>query len=185
MIFTNPKFIKFIDDKLYFDVDVVEGDRCFPYTYLESDTPTNAIDVEIKKALDTKKLVVDTSTKIVNNVEKSEPKFDLWSYRNQAYQKFRMQYYEILRLSYVEYKHGLFYIGDVPIFNGYYILNKTVSYLDAQNDEVLLNQDDFKKLIELSLSKKQVIMNEYRSIKNQLAEANTKQQIDDIEWNLE
>ena len=42
MIFKNPKFIKFVDGKKYFDVDVIEGEHCFPYTYLESDNPENA-----------------------------------------------------------------------------------------------------------------------------------------------
>lgn len=184
MIFKNPKFIKFVDGKKYFDVDVIEGKHCFPYTYLESDNPENAIDVEIKKALDNKKLIVDTTKNVKTKQKIQNKEIDLWAYRNQIYQKFRIQYYEILKLSYVEYKEKLFYIGDIHIFNSYYILNKTVNYLDSQNDEIELNQNDFKNLIELSLDKKVMIMNEYSRIKNELSKANTIEELNNIEWNL-
>lgn len=187
MKFTEPKFISFIDGKLYFDLIIEDGDSKIPYTYLDNDNPESVIDKAIKGALENGELVVDTTiiTECGKNCNEEKSESDIWSIRNSMYQKFRNEYYEILRMSYIEYKEHLFYIGDLNIFNSYFIINRKTQYIDVQNDKIELNQNDFKNLIDLSLSKKVMIMKEYSRIKNQLSEANTIEELNNIEWDLE
>ena len=49
MIFKNAKFVCYRNDKMCFDVIVVDGDNEIPYTYLEGNN--SPIDIAIKNAV--------------------------------------------------------------------------------------------------------------------------------------
>lgn len=189
----DPKFLGFRDDRLYFDITIVDGNSEIPYTYLDSDNPTEPLDIFIKTALKTGNLVIDTSvvaketeetpnSETQDNPEKAE--FDLWRYRNWLYGKFRKEFYEIIGVSHVEYKEHLFALNDINFFNSYYIINKHIKFTDLQNLEIELEQSDFKNILELAMAKRESIMLQYHDIKNKLSKANTKEELDSIQWDL-
>lgn len=180
MEFKDPKFLGYKEGKLYFDITVVDGKSEIPYTYLDNDNPKHPIDIMIKDALKNGKLVIDTTIK-----EEQTKVIDLWTYRNKLYLKFKEQFYEILKISYVTYKDHLFGMNDLDLFNAYFIINKKINFYDLQNTFIELNQDDFKNIITLIMEKREKIMLRFIEIKEQVFNFNTKKELDSIQWNLD
>lgn len=56
MIFKNAKFVCYRNDKMCFDVIVVDGENEIPYTYLEGNN--SPIDIAIKNAVESGELTI-------------------------------------------------------------------------------------------------------------------------------
>lgn len=188
MIFKNAKFVCYRNDKMCFDVIVVDGDNEIPYTYLEGNN--SPIDIAIKNAVESGELTIAKNVEPSNcgncgncgNVKNEE---NLWSIKQRKLEQLKNNYNYIKENYHIIYNEHMICLKDYSLLNSFYITNKIANYCDMQNKIIKLSKKDIKEILCLILDFLENLMSEYKNLKNFVENAKTREEVENVSWNME
>ena len=76
-------------------------------------------------------------------------------------------------------------LKDYSLLNSFYITNKIANYCDMQNKIIKLSKKDIKEILCLILDFLENLMSEYKNLKNFIENAKTREEVENVSWNME